>query len=468
MSVAEETRETTQETWWNRPCGVREVLVIAVPLVVSTISWTLMHFIDRTFLMWFSTDTMAAAMPAGSISFTTICLGMGIASYVNTFVAQYHGARQHDRIGTIVWQGVWVGIGCIPIFLLLHWLSPRLFEQVGHAPQIARLESDYFRVLMFGAGAVVISAALSSFFSGRGETIVVMIVTGLAAVMNIGLDYIWIFGKFGFAPGGIKGAGAATVVSEWMKALMYFGLILYWDRDGIYRVWRGCRLDIDLLKRLIWFGGPNGLQMFVEMLAFSCYLLLVGQLGELELAATGLAFNVNALAFVPLIGLGVAVSTLVGNQIGQRRADLAARATWTSLTMALIYSGVMGLLYLLVPDAFLWLHREGADPTEFKQLRDITVVLLRFVAAYCLLDAIQIVFASAIKGAGDTRFVLLATICLSPMPIVLGWCGINLWDWGLNQFWLLVTAWITALGLVYSARFLQGKWRTMSVIDLND
>lgn len=451
--------------WWTRRCGGREVMTLALPLVLSTVSWTLMNFVDRTFLLWHDTDSMAAAMPAGAVSFTAICLPMGIAAYASTFVAQYNGAGQLGRIGQVVWQGVWLGIACIPVFLLLRGLAPVLFANVGHAPHIATMEAQYFQTLMFGAAAVVISTALSGFFSGREETVVIMKVDASTALLNIALDYIWIFGKFGFPEGGIVGAALATAVSSWVRAAIYLVLVLRRDRQNTFGFRGGASINVATLRRLIWFGGPSGLQTFVEMAAFSSYVLLVGQLGEIELAATTLAFNINEIAFVPLLGLGFAVSILVGNQIGRKRVDLAERATWTTLSIAVGYATFMALLYWLVPGAFLVVHEMGADAEEFGVVRDTTIVLLRFVAAYCILDAVLIVFAGAIKGAGDTQFVLFAAILMSPWTVVLGWVGIHYLDWGLTQFWFLVTFWIMAQAVVYASRFLHGKWRSMQVIE---
>lgn len=463
VTDSEDVAESTG--WWSRPCGVREVLVVAVPLVLSTLSWTVMSFIDRTFLTWYDSDAMAAAMPAGTISFAAICLPMGIASYVGTFVAQYNGAKQYSKIGHIIWQGVWIGVGFLPIFLLLLSVAPWLFRHVGHTETLAELETLYFQALMYGAAGVVVNSSLSGFFSGRQETVVVMYVSAVSALINIALDYVWIFGYFGFPEAGIVGAGLATSLSEWIKALIYLSLIFRRDASGQFGIVRGMRVSGPSLRRLFWFGGPNGLQFFIEMSAFSAYLLLVGQLGEKELAATSLAFNVNQLAFVPMLGLGMAVSIMVGNQIGQHRVDLASRATWTTLSITVIYSLVMAALYFIFPGAFLFFHEMGADQAEFSEVRDITVVLLRFVAIYCLFDAILIVFSSAIKGAGDTQFVLLASVILSPIPVVLGWVGIEYWSWGLEEFWYLVTFWILAQALVYCVRFWQGKWRTMRVIE---
>ena len=182
------------------------------------------------------------------------------------------------------------------------------------------------------------------------------------------------------------------------------------------------------------------------MSAFSLFILLVGRLGEEAMAATTLAFNVNSVAFVPMLGLGIALTTMVGQQLGRDRPDMAARATWTAFWMALAYMGTMAALYLLVPDLFLWGHASGAGPEEFAELRDVTVVLLRFVAAYCLFDAMNLIFVGAIKGAGDTRFVLIVSLSSRRCPLLAGWLGITCFGWGLLWCWSVVTAWVCGAG----------------------
>ena len=128
---------------------------------------------------------------------------------------------------------------------------------------------------------------------------------------------------------------------------------------------------------------------------------------------------------MPLIGLSVAVSTLVGQQLGADRPELATRATVTSLMLGIGYTVVTALLYLGFPDLLLAGHRLGTDTADFNALRDTTVVLLRFVAAYCILDAFYIVLLGTIKGAGDTRFVLLTTILIAPIPVLVVWLGLR-------------------------------------------
>ena len=451
--------------WWSRPCGGRDVLFIALPLVVSTASWTVMNFADRMFLLWHSTEEMAAAMPAGMVYFSSICFPLGIAVYVNTFVAQYKGAGHSQRIGLAVWQGVWIGMIVAPLYLLTIPLAPLVFQFAQHGPEVARAETAYYQVLTCGAGAAIVAAAFTSFFTGRGSTRVVMVVDTMAAVMNVLLDYALIFGNWGAPQLGIAGAAWGTVAAQWFRVLLYWRLMELARYREIYQIRAGRRWDSELLKRLLRFGSPNGLQFLVEISAFTMFLMLVGRLGKEALASTTLAFNVNSVAFVPMLGMGIAVSTIVGQQLGKNKPDLAARATWTALAMAMFYMGSLSVMYVVVPDWFMLGHASGMDAERFKGLRDTTIVLLRFVAAYCLFDAMVVVFVSAIKGAGDTRFVLLVQLVVAPPPVLAAWAGITLFGFGLIYCWVVLSVWICALGVIYCARFLQGRWRTMRVIE---
>ena len=186
------------ENWWTRRCGGGEVLRIALPLVISTGFFSLLLFVDRMFLFWYSSDAMAAAMPAGMLYWTMLSLPLGITTYVNTFVAQYYGAGRPERIGAATWQGFRVGLYSMPIFLCTIAFAPTLFRWAGHRGITGCYEVLYFQILMFGAGAGVMSEALTSFFTGRGVTRIVMYVNAASTLLNIALDYAWIFGKFGF------------------------------------------------------------------------------------------------------------------------------------------------------------------------------------------------------------------------------------------------------------------------------
>ena len=275
------------------------------------------------------------------------------------------------------------------------------------------------------------------------------------------LDYGWIFGHFGLPALGIEGAAWATVVSLWCRVAVYAVLMMLPRYRRRYQTWSGRRFNASLFRRLLRYGGPSGLQLLVEIAGFTLFLLVVGTLGKDAMAATTLAFNVNCLAFVPMLGLGIALSTLVGQQLGRNNPKLAARATWTSLCDGHGLHGRDG------PGVRAAARRAADGPRRghslrpsSRKLRDTTVILLRFVAAYCLFDAMNVVFAGALKGAGDTRFIMIVSLLLTPMPVVAAWAGIHFLDYGLLWCWIVITLWVCVLGVIYCARFLQGRWRT--------
>ena len=428
-----------------------------------------MWFIDRLYLTWYSPQATAAALPGGMFHWVLICLPMGIASYVNTFVAQYHGAGRPKRIGLAVNQGIWFGWATVPLFLLAIPLAPYLFPYAGYDPAIGPLVQLYFQVLALGAGAVVISSAQSSFYTGRGFTGIVMLVNCAGTLLDISLEYVFIFGAFGLPAMGIAGAALTTVISNWATVLMFWLLMRRPAERGPFGL-DDHHFDWEIFRRLIRFGLPSGLPQLVEASAFTLLTNAVASISLVAGAATSLAFTVNAVAFVPMIGLNIAVSTLVGQKLGENRPDLASRATWTAMVVGMAYTGLFAVLYLAIPGWFLGAHTAFADDPTFPEVHQTTIILLKFVALYCFFDSMQIVFVGALRGAGDTRFVLLNTSVISVLFLSLGYflehqLGWKASGYALYGWWWVLTAWIFVLGITYVLRFQQGRWKTMRVIE---
>ncbi len=438
---------------------------VTLPLMVSTASWTVMTFIDRLFLFWHSADALAASMPGAMMNFLVLCPFLGLATYVNAFVAQYFGAGKRERVGPAVWQGMWLGVMVIPFALATNPFAPALFRLIGHEPAVQAAEVEYFQILNFGSGAMVLAGAMSSFFTGRGQVRPVMLIDVASAVINVVLDYLWIFGYGGFPEWGLAGAAWATVVALWFKPLAYGLLMALPEPRAVYATLSGWRLDRELMGRLFRYGGPNSVQMLLEVGSFSLFLMIVGRLGALELTACNLAFTINNLAFMPVYGIGIAATSLVGQRLGQNEPDLAARSTWSALSIGGAYNAFMAVIYLTCPAVLLRLAGMNLESSDHAELERLVVVLLRFVAAYCLFDTMYIIFSSALKGAGDTKFVLMVTLALAGLPGLGTALGVNVLGFGLFWGWSVLTAWVLLLGVIYLARFLQGAWRSKRVIE---
>jgi len=451
---------------WNGDGGYHEVITVAIPLVLSTSAWSVQHFVDRMFLTWYSSEAIAAAMPAGILNFAFLSFFIGTASYVNTFVAQYYGARRYTRIGPALWQGMYISlIGGILILCLIPF-ARGIFGIVGHEMAVQDNEVVYFQYLCLGGAPVIASSALSGFFSGRGRTWPVMWVNTFATAVNLLLDYILIFGKWGFPQMGIKGAAIATVLAGFFSFFVFVFLIMRQTHNVHFHTLTGWRPEKELFIRLLRFGVPSGVQFFLDMAGFTAFVLIMGRLGTVSLAATNIAFNINTLAFMPMIGFGIAISVLVGQYLGKDRPDLADRSVYSGFAMTFLYMAAIALLYVITPQLFVAPFAAQADPDGFAEINRLTIILLRFVAVYSIFDTMNIIFASAIKGAGDTRFVMYAIVVISACVLVIPtYAAIMVLDYGLMAGWTIASAYVISLGFVFYFRFLGGKWKSMRVIE---
>ncbi len=452
--------------WWTRAAGGREVLVVALPLVISSLSWTVMTFFDRMLLKHHSGEAMSAAFTSSTVWFAVTCLPLGMTMYATTFVSQYFGAGRYDRIGPSMWQGVWLALLTSPLLLATIPLAPWLFSQAGHEPGVTRLEVEYFQILVWGAPAMVVAQALASFYGGRGATTMLMVVDGGTAVLNLGLDYAWIFGHFGFPAAGIAGAGWATVASLWIKAAIYLALVLQRHHREKFATLSGMVFDRELFGRLIYYGGPSGFQLVLDVTGFTVFVVMIGRLGVVEQEASGMAFSISTLAFMPIWGFAQAAAILVGQHLGENREHLAARSTWTTLQLGLLYMTVISLLYIFAPGVFLGgFFGSELSATDSDLVYPLAVRLLWFVAGYNLLDATAMVFVSAIKGAGDTLFVLAVSGVMSLLLALASWLAVAVFQLNIYGCWAIISAWVGTMGVIFFFRFIGGAWRNMRVIE---
>ena len=454
-------------TRWGGPGGYREVLRVGLPLIVSMSSVTLMQFTDRMFLSNYSVEAIAAATPAGVAHFLAACFFMGLIEYTNVIVARFDGMARPERVGSALWQGLWC---CVPAGLVLVALIPlgdTLFRWAGHAPAIRPLEAEYFRILCGGTWLMLAQVAMSCFFSGRGLTKPVMIVNLVGTAANIPLDYALINGLWGMPELGIGGAAIATVFAWGLETVLFALIIFTRHHEWRYRVRSAWRPDPRLLGRLVRFGGPSGAQFFIDMFAISVFIVLIGRIGLTEQAASNMVFAINTLAYLPVVGLSIAASILVGNAAAQGDPARGDRAASSAMHIGVLWMVAMAALFVGIPGTLLDLFRPRAMPVaEFAELVRIGTTLLRFVALYSLFDAVAITYFGALRGGGDTRYVMLvmgaASVCCIVVPVFL---AVQIFHSGLLVPFLCLTVYIVLLAGLFRRRFRRGCWKSISVVE---
>lgn len=445
--------------------------------MLSTGLFSITLFVDRLFLFQYSDAAAAAAMSAGTLFWSVTCLPAGICGYTSTFVAQYLGVRRVDRAMHVVWQGCLLALALSPILVLLGLFSYRLFVAFGHSPELAKFEYEFFLGLVPGACATILSSALVGLFAGSGRPIVLLYCDAIATATNVVLDYGMIFGNLGFPRWGVAGAAIASSISLSLKCIL-LAIFAYWylrnNRFGAWPIDSSMsnklrdifKLDFPLMRRLIRFGWPAGVSVVAEAWSFAIIMMIVGNLGERPAAATTLALGVNVLAFIPLIGLGIAVGVLVGKYLVQSELATAQRVVQAALTIGVIYSGVFAVLYGLFPDQVMNVYAIGNDPVRFEAIKPELKPLLYFIAAYCVFDSFQVIFSGVLKGAGDTLFVLLGHAIAGFGTVGLAIVGQKLFGWdGLYYWWGVISVWVVVLAIIFTARYLHGGWKSKRVIE---
>lgn len=451
----------------DRVAGWKSILKMAWPLIVANSFWNLQITIDRILLGHYSTEALAATMTVMGIFWAPMALLQQTAAYLTTFIAQYFGAKRHEMIGPAVWQSIYVSVVGGVLLLGMIPLAEVLFDWVGHAESVRGLEVEYFKSICHSGLPTALVAAASAYFTGLGNTKIIIGINCVGLVANAILSYLMIFGHFGFPAMGVAGAGYATSIATWLSA--FYGLFLVFrsaDRQT-YRLREGWSLNLDLMKRYIRFGLPSGLQWALEGLAFTIFLVVIGRLsnGSAALAASGIVVTLMMLAVLPALGVAQAVSVLVGQHLGEKKPEEAAAASWSGFQVAIMYIMSVGVTFVAFPNFYLQWFYNPQDPTLWGQVQVIVPYLLMFVALFTAFDSMNLVFSFALKGAGDTKFVSLVALILPwPLMVLPTWLfrdfeGAVYWAWGAASLFGITQA------LVFWRRFVGGRWKQMSVIN---
>ncbi|MFW5744999.1 MAG: MATE family efflux transporter, partial [Spirochaetota bacterium] len=269
---------------------LRRLLNIAFPMIVSQASETVMQFVDRLFLSRVGKLHLSAAMAGGLVTFTVASIFVGIAGYVNAIVAQYYGADRRENCAKAAAQSVYFSLMAVPVLLVIALVVPRFFAWIGHDPGQVPLESAYAQWLIAGAVVLLVRHALTGFFLGIGRTRIVMLSNIAAMLVNVPLNYVLIFGRLGFPELGIVGAAIGTLGGGFTGTAILLAAYLSKRIDREYGTRSSWAFDPELFARLLRFGSPAGVEIFLNVLAFNLFVQLMHGYGADVAAATTITF----------------------------------------------------------------------------------------------------------------------------------------------------------------------------------
>ncbi len=448
------------------------LLWLALPMVGMTLSRMLMGFIDFVMVSTLDTASQAAIYPCTLLLFTIACVGMGMAQGVQTFVSQAEGRGESHRAGAYLAQTLVIAAAATVVSAPLAWLCPNWVALLGHAgghpADVQPMEVRFLTYALWSIGPMTASAGLESFYNGIKRPMIAFYAV-LASLVTIALgNYALIFGHWGFPAMGIAGSGLATLLAWCVRLAVLLLPLASRSLDERYHTRHGFRLGGRQLLDILRFGSPISFQWLVDIGAWLVFVqLMMPPNGKVAMAAAGIAIQFMHLSFMPALGIGIALTTQVGNEVGAGRPEEAVLRVRVARRVICGFMGLMALLFALAggPLASLLCYEQNA--AVHSEVVSTAAAMMLWVALFQVSDALCIVYSFALRGAGDTRgpAVLFAACCWG--IFVAGGC-LLMWrapQLGYHGPWAMCAAYIIILGVLLLRRFNSRAWEKIRLFD---
>ena len=438
---------------------VREVMAMGAPIIATMSSSTIMQFVDFWMVAQVGKAETAAVAPAGIAVFTLTAFLMGLARCTNTFVAQCFGRREYRECGPYAWQGLYIALAAGVVALGFRPLAPSLFRLMGHEPALQALEMTYFRIVLLTIGFVTANVTIASFFQAIGKPAVPMFITFVANAVNVGLNYVLIFGKLGLPALGLKGAALATVLATALQTGLLLAVFLRPGTSSQFGTRVGWRWSWLRTKQLLRIGLPAGLSFSLDIACWAVFIgFVVGRFGAEQLASSNVASQIMHLSFLPALGMGAATTALVGQYIGRDDPQGARLRAHTALKLTMLYMCTMGGIFFTFRRGLIGLFRSE------ETIITLGSQILILAALFQIFDAIGIIMMGALRAAGDTRWPAVVTVSYSwffflPSSYFFG----SVLGYRALGGWLAATLYVVLYGLTMWWRFESGRWEKIDI-----
>lgn len=446
---------------------------LAFPFMLNSAVQAVLNATDTWFIGRLSPAATAAigAVYWPVLVFLLLFGGAGLS--VQTVVAQAYGSRRCNRASQATWTGLWVSLFTLPLFAGLAFAGARLFAPFGIAAPTLTLAVDYWFPRMLGAPLGIALWSLLGFFNGVNRPLVTLRVTLTVAVANAVLNQLFVFGL----ALGVAGSAWATDVAQLLGVGLALTAFLARPLRERFRSHLTLRLRPRMLLSQLRLGLPMGVLSAADITGFALFQLMQVRLGTVDGAASQIVMMLTSFCYMPAVGIAMAGTTLVGQAIGAKTFDWAAKIGSGIIVITVAYMGVSGLILAAAGPWLMPLFTNRADP-ESAAVALRGGVLLWIASGYQLFDGLNLGSGACLRGAGDVRVPSLMVIALSwgmfvPLAHALSFApGAGWIDW-LPQFgfgavggWVAALTYICCLGTVLALRWRSGAWRGM-VLTLN-
>lgn len=383
----------------------RQLLALAIPVILAQIAQTSMGFVDTVMAGGYSATDMAAVAIGTSIWLPAILFGHGLLMALTPTVAQLNGSGRRERIAHQIRQGFWLAGIVSALIMIVLWNAGYIIHAMKNIdPQLADKAVGYLRALLWGVPGYLFFQVARNQCEGLAKTKPGMVMGFIGLLVNIPVNYIFIYGHFGMPELGGVGCGVATAAVYWV---MFFFMISYVKKS---RSMRDLKLpkgfikpDWKVMYRLTQLGLPIALALFFEVTLFAVVALLVAPLGIIDVAGHQIALNFSSLMFVLPMSLSAAVTIRVGFRLGQGSTLDAQTAAWTGICVGMCMAMLTAIFTVVMREHIALLYNSNPEVVA------LAAHLMLLAAVYQLSDSVQVIGSGVLRGYKDTRSIFFIT-----------------------------------------------------------
>jgi putative MATE family efflux protein len=401
---------------------------------------------------------VAAVGVSGQMFNMIMAISLAVTTGTISLVARYTGAKDEDNANAVLGQSLLLGT-VFSALLMIPGLaaSAMIFRLFGAEASVTDAGVPYLRIIVSGTFFLVVALVAASALRGAGDTKTPLIISVAANIINVFLNYVLIFGKFGFPRLEVTGAGIATIIAFFLEAVA-FVVLLTRGNLALSLTKRALKFEKTIVLKTLRIGTPSALEHGTIQLGYLWYMAVITGYGTDPLAAYMIGVNVMSLSFMPGFGFSVAASALVGQSLGAEEPDAAAAHGWESTKMALLAMSAVGVALFAAarPIALIYV----ADPNVVA----LTAEFIRILAGCQPAMALHFTLSGALIGAADTRWPLYASFIgmyFIRMPLAL--LAAYVLDLNITWIWMIIFADHYGKSVVLFLRFLSGKWKLVKV-----
>ena len=431
---------------------------LAAPVMLGMLGHTFVSFVDNIMVGQIGTAELAAVSLGNSFMFIAMSIGIGFSTAITPLVAEADSANDFEKGKSAFKHGLFLCTVLGVLLFLLLLLAKPLMYLMKQPIEVVELAIPYLDLVAISLIPLIIFQGIKQFSDGLSLTKYPMYATIVANVVNVGLNYLLIFGKFGFPEMGIVGAAYGTLVSRVIMVAYLWWLLKgrKKSKDYVTNI-KFFVLDKLMLKKIIGLGTPSAMQMFFEVAIFTAAIWLSGLLGKNPQAANQVALNLSSMTFMVAMGLSVASMIRVGNQKGLHQYFELRRVAVSLFLMGFIFAVIFASLFLIFNQFFPRLYVDFDDAVNFKDNLEVVTIasqLLIAAAIFQISDSLQVIVLGALRGLQDVKIPTIITFVsywLIGFPV--SWYLGKADAYGSFGIWLGLLAGLTTAAILLFIRF---------------